>query len=183
MDRAIGVVRVPDVSLLGRGLDKLAGQMAGFGQEEETDLLHVGAGRHVDVVLRPVLMEAGALGVVVELRVDLLEIPRVLQVDDVEDHTRLGRDGVDVAFDPLRERRVLRIEDEVQLVDRKIVLLDESDVGAPGVPAARTVAAVGVLLGAENGDYSGFHGDILYQNPLLLNIRKDIEYLNGIISF
>ena len=65
------------------------------------------AGRDVDVVLRPLLVEAGALGVVVELAVDLLEVPGVLQLHDVEDHLQakgyLGRDSQAGRHNPVDE--------------------------------------------------------------------------------
>ena len=155
---SLGVVRVSDMSFFRRGLDELAGKMAGFRQQEETDLLHMRAGRHVDVVLRLLLVEAGTFGVVVEFGVDFFEVPGVLELDDVEHDFRLRRYGVDVAPDPFGQRLMLRVEDEVELVDSKIVLLDESDVRTPGVPAARAVSAVCVFLGAENGNDCRFHG-------------------------
>ena len=143
---------------LRRGLDELAGKMARLRQQEEAYLLYMRAGRHVDVVLCLLFVKAGAFGVVVEFGVDFFEVPGVLELDDVEHDVRLRRYGVDVALDPFGQRLVLLVEDEVELVDSKIVLLDESDVRTPGVPAARAVSAVCVFLGAENGNDCRFHG-------------------------
>ena len=44
---------------------------------------HMRAGRHVDVVPRLLLVKAGPFREVVEFLVDFLEVPRVLELDDV----------------------------------------------------------------------------------------------------
>ena len=72
----------------------------------------------MDVVLRAFLVEACALGVVVELPVDFLEVPGILELDDVQHHLRLGRDGFYVGLHAFGEGKELLVEDEVQLVDR-----------------------------------------------------------------
>ena len=131
--------------------------MTRFGQQEEADLLHVRAGRHVDVVQRLLLVKAGPFREVVELLVDLLEVPGVLELDDVEDDIGLWRDACDIRLHPLGEVRVLLVEDEVQFVDWQLFLLDESDRGPPGVPPTRPAAAVCVFLCAKNGYDCCFH--------------------------
>ena len=89
----------------------------------------------MDVVVSLLLVEAGRLRVVVELPVDLLEVPRILELDDVEYDLRLRRDAFDVGLHALREGDVFLVEDEVQLVDWKALLLDEADRRTPRVPA------------------------------------------------
>lgn len=107
------------------------------------------------------LMEAGALCVVVELFVDLLEVPRIFQVDDIEDHVCLRGDAADVGLDLFGEFSVFGTEDQMQFVNREIVLLDKPDVGAPYFPTAGSFSADSVLPRAEDGDDSCFHGVVL----------------------
>ena len=150
VDRAFGVARMADVAFLGRRLHEFRVQMPRLREKEEADLLHMRAGGHVDVVLGLLLVETGLLRVVVELAVNFFEVPRVFELDDVENDLRLGRDALDVGLDPLREGRELLVEDKMQLVDRQALLLDEANVRSPRVPARRACAAVRVLLRSEN---------------------------------
>ena len=160
--RALGVLGALHVSFLGRGLDQLCREVPRFGQQEEADLLHVGAGRHVDVVAGLLFVEAGGLCVVVELLVDFLEVPGVLELNDVEDDVGLGRDAVDVRPNPFSKVLIFAIENQVQFVNRKFVLLDESDGWTPGVPPGGACAAVRIFLCAENrDDRCLFHASII----------------------
>ncbi len=127
VDHALGVVRVADVSLLRRGLHDLRVEVVRLDEQEEADLLHVRAGGDVDVVGSLLLVEAGRLGVVVELGVHLLEVPGVLQLNVVQHDLRLGGDASDVGLDALGEVLVRLVVDDVQFVDREFVLLDKPD--------------------------------------------------------
>ena len=71
------------------GLDQPRRNVAAFGQQEPANLRHMRAGGQVDVVGFTLFVEAVAGGEVVELAVDLLEIPRVLEVHPHQSH--LGR--------------------------------------------------------------------------------------------
>ena len=154
---AAGVARMADMPLLGRGLHKLRLKVVRLGEQEEADLLHVRAGRDVDVVVRSLLVEAGLFGVVVELLVNLLEVPRVLKLHDVDDDLRLRGDRRDVRADLLRKVTVFLVEDQVKLVDAQRLLLDKANCRAPCVPARRACPAMRVLLRPENGYGCRFH--------------------------
>ena len=158
VDRTLGVARMADMALLGRRLHELRVQVSRLREKEKADLLHMRASGHVDVVFGLLLVETGLLRVVVELAVDFFEVPRILELDDVEDDFRLGRDALDVGLDPLREGHELLVEDKMQLVDRQTLLLDEADGRSPRVPARRAGAAMRVLLRPENRYRCDFHG-------------------------
>ena len=159
--RALRVVGVADMSLLRGRLDQFCAEVVGLGEEEETNLLYVRACGDVDVIARSLLMKAGKLGVVVEFLVNLLEVPRILQLDDVEDNLRFRRYLADVGFHALGERRVLAAEDQMQLVDWQVVLLDKPDGRPPRVPARRPRAAVCILLCPKDRYDRRFHADSL----------------------
>ena len=145
------------MAFLGRCLDEFSSQVMRFGEQEEADLLHVRTGRHMDVVPRALFMEARRFGVVVKLLVDLFKVPWVLEFDDVENDFRFGRDGIDVGLYPFGQTHEFAVENQMEFVNSEIVLLDEADVGSPGVPTGRACATVGVFLRAENRDDSRFH--------------------------
>ena len=96
--------------------------------------------------------------VVVELGIDLLEIPGVFQLDNIEDDLCLGRDAFDVRLDPFGKVRELLVEDEVQFIDWQRLLLDETDCRPPCVPARGPAAAMRILLRPENRYDRCFHG-------------------------
>ena len=59
------------------------------------------------------------------------------------------------------EFSIFGTEDQMQFVDREIVLSNKPDVGAPYFPAAGSFSADSVLPRAEDGDDSCFHGVVL----------------------
>ena len=139
------------MSLFWGRLDQFAGEVAGFGQQEEADLFHMGTCRDMDEVVCVVLMKARLPCQVVELGIHLLEVPWILEGDDVEYHICFGGDRVDVFFEESSEGGEFRGEDQMQFIDREVVLLDKTDVGAPCCPAVGSIAAGGVFLCTENG--------------------------------
>ena len=104
----------------------------------------------MDVVAGLLLVETRRLGVVVELLVNFLEVPGILELDDVENNLCFGRNAPDVGFDALGQILVFAIENKVQFINREFFLLNEADCRPPGIPTGRTAAAVCVFLSAEN---------------------------------
>ena len=135
------------------GLDKTRGHMAAFGQQEPADLRHMGAGGQVDVIALAILVEAVAGGKVVELAVDLLEVPGVLHVDVDETHLGFGRNATDGGGDDAGQVIVPPVVDQLQPVDGKAGVLAKLHRGAPFAPLAH------VKLGAEEADDDVAHGD------------------------
>ena len=122
----------------------------------------------MDVVLCLLLMKAGPLREVVELLVDLFKVPRIFELDDVENDLRFGRYAPDVCLHAIGEACVLLVEDEMQLVDWQFFLLDESDGWPPGVPPRWPSAAVCIFLCAENGYDCRFHG--VYYSRIFIHV-------------
>jgi len=130
-----------------RGLDEPRRQMARFGEQEEADLRDVRAGSDVDEILLALDLKGIAATEVRQRAVDLFEIPRISELDDVPTHLRLRRDAADVAGHRFGQRRALPVVEELQPGDQQVVVLAERDGGTPALPALRTDAAV--ELGSE----------------------------------
>ena len=110
----------------------------GFGEEEEADLGDVGAGGDVDEVVFFFGVEGVAAGKVVECGVDLLEVPGVLEVDEVGADDGFGGDGGDVGGDLLGEFGELAGVDQFEALDGEVFVLNR------GRRWVASVASVGV---------------------------------------
>ena len=121
----------------------------------------------MDQIVLGVGVEPVAAGEVVEVRVDVLEIPgvdgRIVDQPDLG----LGRDAPDVVAHGVRERRERFRMQQLEAADQQVVVLADRDAGPPVLPALRSTAAID--RGPEQSDDD--------DRPSLSHICLDKSYL------
>ena len=138
VDHAVGPARAAAALRLlpaGRGLHELPRQVVRLVEEEEADLRDVRSGGDVDVPVALLAVEPPRERVVVELAVDLAEVPRIVELHDLGDDHRVRRGRPDVANHAVRQTLELRLVEQVELVEVQVLLHRERHVRPPGVPA------------------------------------------------
>ena len=161
VDHAVGSARAAAALRLlpaGGGLHEPSRQVVRFVEEEEADLRDVRARRDVDVPVALLTVETPRERVVVELAVDLLEVPRVIEVHRLHRDDRVRRRCLDVADHAFRQPPELCLIEQMELVEVQRVLHREGDVRTPGVPAVLAARPVRIERRAEKGDDRGLHG-------------------------
>ena len=96
---------------------------------------------------------------VVERLVDLLEVPRVLELDVVRPHLGLGRDRAHVAHDLAGERLEPLLEQQLEPVDHQVLVTADVHGRPPLLPAVPTLAHR-VEGDAQKPDHDGLHGEL-----------------------
>ncbi len=150
-------------------MDEAAGEVAGFREEKQGDLLDVGAGGDVDVVVFQVRHEAILLREIMEMTVNFFEIPRVFDGQFTQIDPRAFGDAADVGGDASGDVFVFRRVDEFNPGELQVLLVGEGNGGAPFVPTLLMKA--GIQVAADDADEDVF-------NPC--HSEKDIRLACGI---
>ena len=165
--------RAPAVAVpAGRGLDEFARQVVRFVEEEEANLADVRTGRDVDVGIFSLPAELVRPRPVVELAVDFFEVPRVGEIEALQEDPGLRRDAPDFPLDPLRQVERPDVVQKVELVEAERALHRERHVRAPRRAVRRAAAVEGRTKKRKDGR---FHwGGVFYLSYKIESILKDI---------
>lgn len=120
-------------------------------EEEHADLRHVRPGRDVHEVLLGIHVEWIVARELVQGGVDLREVPRIGNVERVQDDLRFRRHGSDVARHRGRESVRVRRMQEFEPVDDEVLLLAKRHRGTPALPPRQSLAR-GVHGDSEHSD-------------------------------
>ncbi len=136
------------------GLEQAAGQIMGLGQQEPADLRDMGAGGDVDQIILGLRIERKGTREIEQLAVDLLEIPRIVELDQMRLDRRLGRDRSDILGHISGEPRMHLSMKQHQPIDPQILVHRQADGRPPLVPARRPELAR-IERRAEEADHDG----------------------------
>ena len=106
-----------------------------LGQQEQADLRDMGAGRDVDQHIFGIGVQRQPARKVQQLAVDLLEIPRVLEVDDMPLDLCFGRDGGNVIPDIVGQTAVHGPMDHHEAIHPQVFVHAQAHRGPPLHPA------------------------------------------------
>ena len=143
----------------GRGLQQLAWQLPGLGEQEEADLGHVGASGDVDQVL----LFLGAKGVVAREVVQggehLLEVPGVGEGHLVQHHLGLGGHRAHVPGHLPGQPGELLLVKQLEALNQEVLLLAHRHRGTPLLPPLWACAAIQDRAQDAQDDPGFVHGE------------------------
>ena len=121
--------------------------MPRLGQQEETNLGDVRAGRDVDQIVLALGVERIRAREVVECPENLVEVPGVANFDLMRPHFGFRRDASNILASALNNFGVPALMEQLEAIDQELLVLTEGDRGTPSIPSLGAVA--GIEIGAD----------------------------------
>ena len=113
---------------------------------------HMCARGNMKEVILTVCVETVEIGKIEQGLVDLFQIPRIVDVNLVQNHLGIRRDQRDIGFDLLCDSHVRRRANELEPVHLEIILAAQIHRGPPPGPALRPLPVIQIDSEEPYGD-------------------------------